>query len=230
VAVFLNRFVNAPAPFANDHASVNGAVVTGVLDKNKNGERKMTRTFLNFILTLTIGALTSGIAALPAGAQDMMKSRNGYIGLGYVDVDYDSYSSGGLTAGAEGDGYEVFVGQHFGDYLSAEIAYADIDLDVSVTGGAIPLTGSGSSDLLTLRLLWHVSTDSTRPFVFLGYSDSDSDVHFLGIDIESGDSGASYGLGIDVDVSEHVSIRAKYEVYTDGDAIDTLLIGPLFRF
>lgn len=149
-----------------------------------------------------------------------------YVGLGYMKTSSDSTSQGNYNFTTEADGYGALLGYRFTDNISAELEYADVDYDITVNGVSNVL--SASANAISLSTLFYANFDSVRPFITLGYTEGDYTVKEgnISIDVEQADFG--YGAGVDFDISDNFSLRARYT--TCSDCLDTVFLGGLYTF
>ena len=177
----------------------------------------------------------AGSAAPPAAAQ-------AYLGFGAGWSDYDQgnvipdlISSGSFDGDATG--FKIYGGYRFHPNFAAELAYVDLGkasysgnfFGTPVVGGSLETWGFNVSVVGIVPL--GPAFELFGKIGLLGWEskarDTTGGVPFSG---EADDADVSFGLGLAVNVTRNVSLRAEWERFKAVDDIDLWSLGLAFKF
>lgn len=167
----------------------------------------MKKMLLAGIISSTFSAVT--IAEDNSGPQKYLG-----VGLGFYTYDEIGFGEADLTG-------SVFrVGAKFNEYIAAEgrlgfgivgdsVSYLgqEIDVDLNYLFGAYLRAGIPASD-------------KVFPYMVAGFTRGEVEASALGVSVEAAESDMSYGLGIDVDASDKVTLNAEYINLLDKDGAE----------
>ena len=174
-------------------------------------------------------------AAAPAAAQ-------AYLGFGVGKSDYDSGNAipDLITSGSfdgKDTGFKIFGGYQFNPHFAVELAYVDLGkasysgdfFGAPVNGGSLETWGLNASVVGILPL--NPSFELFGKIGVFGWEskarDTTAGAPFSG-KADGGD--LSFGLGMALNITRNVSIRAEWERFKAVDDIDLLSLGLAFKF
>lgn len=180
------------------------------------GYTKTHRTVL-----LIAGALV--ISAKASFAQDY------YVGGSFAAIEY---SEDGINDDADLTALYGRVGTKFNDYLSAEIraGFGVGDDDVNVLGFDVDVE---LENLYGVYLRGGLPTGSIAyPYVIAGYTRGEVEASVSGFSNSESESDVSYGIGIDIAVSDRVNLNVEYINYLDKSETEVsgLSVGAVWLF
>ena len=179
--------------------------------------------------------LAAGAFALPASAQMSMPAlSSAYIGgsLGQSEVDFDCE---GDPCDKKDGSWRIFGGYQFNRHFSAELGYANLgEATVDLAPGA----------RLTLETTaWDLSAIGAFPvgpvsiFGRLGLYRAEVEASILGFSADADNTGLTWGLGVQYDVTKNLGIRAEWQQYNDVEDdvgaeadVRVLNLGLVWRF
>ena len=170
---------------------------------------KTTTYLAAFAITLSVAH-----AANPA------PMKQNYFSIGAVAKGEVESSNATLDVNS---GYTLAYGHRIDNNLAIEVAYSHL-LDISSQGT------NNEINLISLSGLYHLGVGKSRPFVKLGYADSDIETNILDANANDQNNGFLWGLGIDWKINRQ-TLRLGYNFSDLSDVeYDEFYISALVNF
>lgn len=193
---------------------------------------------------IAVSLLFAGVwiaAAAPAAAQ-------GYLGVSLGKSDFDSGNvipdliTSSNSFDGKDTGFKIFGGYQFNPHFAVEIAYVDLGKasysgtfadpffgPLTVTGGSLETWGLNTSIVGIVPL--NPSFEFFGKFGLFAWEAKARDTTG-GLPFSGKDNGAdvSFGLGMALNITRNVSVRAEWERFKAVDSIDFLSLGAVFKF
>ena len=156
-------------------------------------------------------------------------AQNFYVGGGISAIEY---SESGISDDADLTALYGRVGTKFNDYLSAEIraGFGIDDDEVEAFGVDID---TELENFYGVYLRGGIPTNSIAyPYVVLGYTRGEIEASVPGFSLSESESDVSYGVGLDLNLTDRVTLNLEYINYLDKDdvEIDGFNIGAVWLF
>ena len=166
--------------------------------------------------------------AITASFSGFTQAQEAYVGFSFSQVDYfDTVDTYDLNAGV------WRLGTNFNENFSGEIRAGFGVSEDAVNLGTLDVN-VGLDRVYGAYLRGGIPVfDSFFPYVVVGYTRGKISVSAPGFpSVSTTESDTSFGLGLDFDVSESITVNAEYMNYFDKDEaeIDAFSLGIIFRF
>lgn len=152
---------------------------------------------------------------------------NSYVGLDYSFVNYEPSGFPDADVGAVSVKGGTYLGQYWAIEARAGLGVSDDTINASGTEVEFEI-----DSILGLYLRGEIPLERVKPFVTIGYSRLEATATVLGDSQSDDESDLSYGFGLDVMISDQVSMGAEYLQLIDKSEIDfsTINLGLKYHF
>jgi len=149
------------------------------------------------------------------------------VGASYLSNNAD-FSSAVSDFSTDAGGYKIFLGFDFIKFFGGELSYRDLG-NYNETSGSSSIDASIKAydasvrGILPLGKLFSI-------FAKAGYSNISTSGFFDGTVVDESDWKLFYGVGVDLNLGEHMGVRTEWEQYDVDQSLNSLSLGAFFRF